>query len=151
MTDFNLFDKIKNDEQYRKVIRISIPIENIKQVIRDNPRKGMFSSQLFGFEENYFLIGDFPIIFKNSPKTIDEIVHGEFLMPISSKRVYCARENSELNFSVQNAYDMNAIIIEQSEKYICSPNKEYLIKCIQYWKELKRRRLLSYLNSTLFN
>jgi hypothetical protein len=144
-----LEEKLKSDPNHLKLIRPNFPNEIIMNIAK--PKKGKSNSQLFEFEEEYFLIGDYPILFKKTPSQVDELLNGDFILPISSKRIYRTTEGKlELNFSFDNAVDFNALLIEQSEYYICGPNKEYLEKCVKYWKLMKSQGILWYLPRKLF-
>lgn len=144
-----LEEKLKSDSNYLKSIRPKVPLETINLA---RPKKGSSTSQLFGFEKDIFLIGDYPILFNMEPSGVDELLNGDYLFPISSKRIYRITEKKmELSFSFQNAVTFNALLIEQSEYYICGPDKDYLEKSIKYWKTMKSTGMLWHLPIMLFN
>jgi hypothetical protein len=141
--------KLKFDLNNLKLVRPNFPLEIIKNIAK--PRKGSITSQLFGFKKDVFLIGDYPIIFKTPPSEVDELLNGDYILPISSKKIYRATEEElDLIFFSDNAVDCNALIIEQSEFYVCGPDKEYLEKCIKYWKMIKSLGIIGSLYGKLF-
>ena len=107
-------------------------LETIKNGSLDNDK---FQAQLFGFGNDYFLLGDNPIVFYDTPKTFKDLMSEQYIIPISSKRIFCSRTNSELKLSQLQIDLINAVIILQSENYIASPNIDYLRGAVQFFKE----------------
>lgn len=140
--------KLRSDPNHLITYRPTFTFEMIKNLSRS--RKGIVSSQLYGFKKDIVLIGDHPILFKNSPSQ-QELLSGDFIIPISSRRVYrLTSEDLGLNFAVENVLQLNALIIEQSVRYICGPDKEFLEQCVEYWKQIKSKGILFFLNEQLF-
>ncbi|MPR32663.1 DUF4238 domain-containing protein [Salmonirosea aquatica] len=141
--------KIKSDPNYLKFLRPNFSLEIIKNVAISN--KSSSTSQLFGFNKDIFLTGDYPILFRKMPSQVDELLNGDYILPISSKRIYrITKKKIEMTFSLENAIDFNALLIEQSKFYVCGPDRDFLEKCIRYWKAVKSNGILWNLPNSLF-
>lgn len=137
-----LENKLKDNLSYYKLWKATIPSQIFKEFLHIGIR---FKQQLFEFE-NVFLIGDYPVLFKD-----DSLTSGDFIFPICSNRIYRrGKENLKLNFSLTDATNFNALLIDQSESYICGRDKKYLKLSISYWKYLKFSGQLSFLAKEIF-
>jgi len=142
-------EKLKYDHNFIKIMRPQFPFHIIRNFANQERRNCRY--QLFEFKKGNFLIGDCPIVFKTEPKKVDEFIYGDYIIPISSKRVFRASEDDlELSFSFENTVILNAIIIDQSENYVCGPNKVFLEQSIKYWRFIKSTRQLPYLSKKIF-
>jgi len=142
-------DKFKFDPRVIKCVTASFPFEITKNF--PDQKRGKIKYQLFEFEKDTFLIGDYPILFKKKPSIVDELIYEDYILPISSKRIYrSTEENMSLSFSQIDIASFNALIIDQSEHYICGPDKVQLEQSIENWKFVKFIGQLPYLSQKLF-
>lgn len=138
-----LENKLKDNLSYYKLWKAGMSSNIFKNFIEI---ENNFKHQLFEFEEDVFLIGDYPILFKDNSLTT-----GNFIFPICSNRIYRKGEqNLKLNLSLSDATNFNALLIDQSELYICGRNKAYLNLSVRYWKYLKYTGQLSFLAKKVF-
>lgn len=139
---------LKQDWSYKKFSRAVITL----QALRDFTKKpGQFYSQLIDKGEDLFLLGDYPMVFKKTPTTFDDLFHTDYYLPISSKRIFCKYENDcELKFDFTKIIKLNAIIINQSVRYVCCSNSEYLERSVAYYKAIKEMFMIPFLQDSIF-
>ena len=150
--DFDDIDRehsLKNDVNYKKIARAFISNQALKNFTQI---QGQIHAQLFDKGRDLFLLGDYPMVFKKTPSTFDDLFHTDFYLPISSKRLfYSARNQRELKFEFGKILRINALVIDQSVRYICSPNLEYLRDNVTYYKRSRAEGVISLLHDEVFN
>jgi hypothetical protein len=102
-------------------------------------------------QKDVFLLSDFPMIFSKHPIYLDDLINNDYLLPVSSSRIYYYTQRSGLELSFNKILKINSLLIYQADKYICGPNKEFLIKCIDYSKKLQQSYCLEELSKEVFN
>lgn len=134
---------------FKKVERALLPNKIIKDIAKQNLTGG-FYSKLFDKNQDIILLGDYPMVYRNEPNSFDKIISKEVLFPISSKRLYSISTSSGLDFSFERITTLNTIIIDQSIRYVCSPDKDFLKKSVEYYKMQTGKIPRSFLIETLF-
>jgi hypothetical protein len=142
---------LKNDESYKKFLRAFLPSKFLRAYLNSSESKQRQYLQLYEKQKECFLLGDYPMVFSRTPKTGDDLFEIDFYLPISSTRLYYAAcEERKLEFDFDKIVRLNALIINQSHRYICGPNLEYLKKSIDYYKSLKEKNLLPLVHCKVF-
>lgn len=131
---------IRNDPAYRKIQRASLAKHHIKEIIKYG-KKGKFSVNIHQSSNDLFLVGDNPLLFRRTPILFSEFNEIDFLIAVSSNRIYSSTNQSFNVKSQENWVNYNAAIIDQSSGYVASGNEDYLKKSIEYYKELKKHQL----------
>lgn len=144
----------KNQDNFdigKKLERINLPNVIIMEVTQKKV-SGRLCSRLFDKGKDLFLIGDYPMLYNRHPKNLNDILNQDVIIPISSKRLHSISFKSEmnLNFSFEMAIYLNILIIDQSERYVCSPNKEFLIEIIKRYKMFNKLKSFDYIRDELF-
>lgn len=148
--DPDLLEKIKNDESHKKMTRFIVPTKIVMEVMAN--LKGTAHGTLTDMGLQCFLLTDNPIVFKKTPKTTEELIKSEFLIPLSPTRIYSTEENATLNFSRNMTISFNILQILQSSQYVCSPNLHVLKETIKLYKSaIMQPDLLRYMHTSLFN
>jgi|21_taG_2_1085346.scaffolds.fasta_scaffold25067_2 hypothetical protein len=130
---------LRNDPTYRKLKRTGLFKHHIDEMVKNgkNVRKSVNVHQSNGAS---YVIGDYPLLFRKTPRLFSEFGEVDFQIAISSKRLYSSTIES-LKTTVENSYMYNAAIIEQSTRYIACADKSDLQKNIEFYNELKSRGL----------
>jgi len=136
-------------EGFKKIDRLLLPNKIIRG-IKNQRLSGGFYSKLFEKNENIFLLGDYPMLYKTEPTCFDEILNKEVLLPISSKRLYAISNHNSKNFDFSKVTTFNTLIINQSVRYVCGTDKVFLEKSVDYYKKQKQFLPLDYLRDKLF-
>jgi hypothetical protein len=134
---------------FKKVERAFLPNKIIKDITKQNLTSG-FYSKLFDENQDVLLLGDYPMVYRNEPNSFDKIISKEVLLPISSKKLYAISASSGLDFSFKKITTLNSIIIDQSTRYVCSPDKDFLKKSVEFYKMQTEKLPRSFLIETLF-
>lgn len=117
----------------KKLERAFFPNKVVKGIKRQDPSR-QICSQFFDKKVDAFVLGDYPMIYRYEPQNTDEIIGEDVLFPVSSQRLYKLSENKNLMFEFEKVVLLNAMIIDQSVNYVCSPNRDYLGHVIEYYK-----------------
>lgn len=135
----NISDEIRNNPSFLKLNRAIFFRETIEQFeTLENKPKG-YNIQVSEFEDDLFLIGDYPIIFRNYMSQFTDLLQSEFKMAISSKRMICFSLNQIPSFKKNMFLKYNATIIEQSKFYVAASDIKILNASIEYYKQLKEK------------
>ncbi len=135
---------------FKKIERALLPNKIIKDIAKQN-NTGGFHSKLFDKNQDILLLGDYPMVYRKEPNSFDKIINKEVFIPISSKRLYSISANSGLDFSFSQVTTLNSIIIDQSTRYVCGPDKDFLEKSVEYYKMQTEKLPRSFLIETLFH
>lgn len=121
--------------------------KNHSAYIKDNPAINKY--YLRTLETANFVIGDNPIVFNAFPDNMEQLYQSSYFFPVSSKKLYLKNVNPHLVLTHYPIW-LNALIIEQSKKYICSNDLELLKRSIEKYKELKDYGTLQNIRDALF-
>lgn len=127
---------LRNDPTYRKLNRTNISIHHIDELINFGT-KGKKWVNIHQNENDIYVIGDFPILFKNLSEKFKKFNDSDIFIALSSKRIYSSTNSSLTNFSVENSLTYNACIINQSTKYIASGNLNLLERSVIFYNKIK--------------
>lgn len=142
--------KMKKDPFWIQIQRSSMFRTTIDRIIEEN-RKDPQTHQLHEYEPNTFLLGDYPIIYRNIPSTFPDLMHLDYFFPISSSRLYTSHRYEDLPIGEYDIHRINALIINQSKKMVVSADYEFLKKSVEYWKMLKEKFPMFWLKDKLFD
>lgn len=143
------FDSDYKKDGFKKLERLLLPNKIIKQ-ITSRKISGGYYSKLFEKSGDVFLLGDYPMLYRFEPNSFEDIIIKEVLLPISSKRLYFLSRKSELYFDFSRVSTLNTLIIQQSIRFVCSPDKEFLEKSVEYYKKQIEFLPLDFLKEGLF-
>ena len=135
-----LFNKM--DEQSKiKFYRTIIPFE----IVRTEPSSSLNNEvqyfKIYEHEKDAFLISDNPLIVKYHPEFKNDLNIPCFL-PISSKRLYMILESNKYTVDKSVIVLINFLIINQADRYIASPDKDFLDYYIEIHKMSKNLNII---------
>lgn len=131
------YTELKNDNSFMKQQRTLLyrnTLNNTKNLKRK--KIGCFT-RLFEIEKNMFLIGDNPIVYNKKPNTFDDLFDLDFCIAISSNRLVMNSLIEVKEFEYNNIMNYNYSVLNQSERYICSGDRNLLDACVIYYKNTK--------------
>ena len=143
-------NKLKIDSTLNKLFRVGLFEAQLKEMIKFG-ETGVKYSNIHSFEDQIFVLGDNPILFRNQMNKLSEFNDFDILISISSSRIYSSTNNAMDNFDFKNAILYNAAIIHQSQRYVVSGNFDTLSKSIEYYELLKKNNLLKEISKTTFS
>lgn len=88
-------------------------------------------------DKGHFLLSDYPVLYLQQPTSLEGVTREEFFLPLSSRRVYYTVANRSTNWSVGNVAALNALLIDQSVRYVCGPDREHLDLCVRMYRLMK--------------
>ncbi len=144
-------ERLKNDESYKKFQRAFLPFKFLRSYLDATEKKSRSYCQLYEKPDNWFLLGDYPMVFSKTPNTGDDLFEIDFYLPISSNRLYytsCKKRKLEFEFDM--VVRLNALIIDQSHRYVCGPDLAYLQRSIEYYKALRAQNILPEVHRKVF-
>lgn len=142
--------EVKNDPVHKKMERSKMAITSMNDILAKRIPEQVFA-KLWEFEHKLFVVGDYPMLFREVPGNLTDLITLDFFIPISSERMFSSQHAEGLNFTVKEAYLFNALIIDQSMNFICSGNRDVLEKSVNHYRELKKKGLLVPLKKMLFD
>lgn len=130
---------LRNDPAYRKLQRAGIFKHHIDEMVK-NGKNVNKSVNIHQSNSSTYVIGDYPLLFRKTPLLFSEFGEVDFLIAISSGRLYSSTIEPHIA-TVKNSYMYNAAIIDQSTRYIACADKDELSKSIEFYNELKGQGL----------
>lgn len=140
---------LRNDLAYRKMNRAGLFKHHIAEIKRSGA-KGEKIINIQQAQNEIYLLGDYPILFRKQPYLFSEFNDTDILMAISSNRIYSSTLDKLHSISLKHSLQYNACIIEQSVNYVAGGDLEILKCSILLHKELKASGLIYGLNDMVF-
>ncbi len=140
---------LKNTDLFRKIYPslLSITTRN-----RDDNKDDFFSWKLIHRTNTIHVTGDNPLIFKNDYQDFSSI-REELMIPLCSTKVLVhSKKHVPKVLSPVFNLKMDTLIMSQSDRFICSSNKEYLELLVSnFYSLLKSENLERQIIDDLFN
>jgi hypothetical protein len=146
----DFYSETSEDGGWEKVIRASMGHWTIKQYgdyINKHPFINKYYLRIL--DRSGFVIGDNPVLFKKFPSNLEDIFTSSYLFPTSKNRLYLKNIHPHSDFTRYSIW-INALIIDQSKKYICSDDLSLLEDSVKKYKELKSYDTLQNVKTALF-
>jgi hypothetical protein len=140
---------LRNDLAYRKLNRTGLFKHHIDE-LKNFGKKGKKWVNLHQNQNDIYVIGDYPILFRNPANKFREFNDSDILIAVSSKRIYSSTNTPLTNFSVKNSLKYNACIVNQSTRYIASGNLNLLEQSVLFYKKLKEMGIMYSVDEEVF-
>lgn len=134
-------DVLRKDESFRKMQRIQLINHTIDQIIGAYQNFKIFSS-VQQFNQDVFVLGDSPLIFKFLPNKYQDFVTSEYFIAINSRRLYSSTQKEPIKYSITNIRNYNYAVINQSNRYVVCANLDLLKSTIDNYKNIKDNLIL---------
>lgn len=141
--------KHKADPVNRKLARSTMTLTAINQVLSKKPGKDL-TAKLWEYHSPCIILGDNPIIFRQTPSTQEDLFLMDYFLPISSTRLFANHSNRGLGFTQKDCHFLNAVIIAQSSELVCSGCLETLHTSVKLYHGLKKRNMLESVKEARF-
>jgi hypothetical protein len=142
---------LRNDEMFQKFQRSKIYQHTINEILNQKPPSKSFYLKISEFEEDSFILGDNPILFKTVPQKFYEIGYMDYLFPPSAKRIISRNLEPFGVFTTEIANTYNMFIISQSSRYVCSGNLKLLQRTVEEYRRLKESIIFIPYNKFVFD
>lgn len=134
-----------NDPNFRKAYRVAIPIVNYRIIKNDEVENWKF---YFSTEKSFHVCGDSPIIRRNQKaKNLEET---DFVFPLTDSTLLVHKKGERITqISPATRVKIDLLIFLQSQKYVCSSNRDYLVK-LSYMRQGYNDKRIEDLRSEIF-
>lgn len=149
LVDEETLRKYLASEKMNKVHRVIVSQTSIER-FRAATEPITFVHRVYESSRNWFLLGDYPMVYMNQPTSLPDIITMPLYLPFSATRMYYNRPGIDLKFEPDDIAALNAIIINQSIRYVCGANKDALISLVGFYKMVKEQDLFVHLRRRLF-
>ncbi len=131
-------ERLRNEPAFQKLQRSGLFQHTVDEMrkFRNGGRKYVNIHQM---SKDLFVIGDNPLLFRKSLHKFSEFGETDFLIAISSRRIYSSTNLSLGCLPAIHSLKYNASVINQSKRYIASSELEVLKKSVQLYKEFCKR------------
>lgn len=141
---------LRNNEAFQKWQRSGI-FKHVIDQLGEGKRPGPdFFVKVLEFDFDLFVLSDNPILFQRTPIEFTDLNYLDYMIPVSSERLYIHTLNGYDNFRKKQGFDYNATIINQSLNYVASGNKLLLENSVEYYRKLKAAGIIRYTEMKLF-
>lgn len=144
------YDKLKRDKNYQKIERVKLFAHHIEEMIKNHSSGGSWVNILQSKNHKYVL-GDYPLLFRRTPNQFVDFIELDFMIAITSKRMYLSSEKDFTNTKLENNLRYNAAVIEQSTRYIVCGDRPTLEQSVLYYNELKKEGLHYFIRNNAFD
>jgi hypothetical protein len=110
-----------------------------------------FTTNTITFPMKQLCIGDMPFLMSRKPTKHADLLNLPAFIPISSTKLYLRNISLKSDVTFRETCMLNAMIIEQSSKMICSGNKMVLDAAIAYYKLAKEDNQFQHYKDCVFN
>ncbi len=142
-------EALRVNPAYRKMMRAGLFKHHIDQM-REFSTPGRSLINIHSTEYPIFLIGDNPIVFKETPTEFSKFGETDLLFPLGSQRIYTSTQKS-FKLTKQVALLINAAIIDKSKYHVASHSKDVLEASLNLYRQLKEKWMLYELTKFLFD
>lgn len=143
-------ETLRNDKGWNKIQRMGLFKETIEQMGQSQTNRKNYYAKIVEFEDDHFIIGDYPFIFKNYLRKFTDLVDDDYCIALSSKRILSSSAKPLVEFTRLMSLNYNATIIEQSKKYVASNNLKLLQASVEFYKKLKEKHIQYFIKNEIF-
>ena len=140
---------LRRDPTFQKLSRAGLFKHHIDEMLRDRKVRNKYLN-IYNWGQPVFVIGDYPILFKKQPKKFSEFDDTDFLIAISSNRIFSSTLEPLQKFGFQNSLRYNACVIDQSIRYIAAGDLKVLEQSVWFYKRLMEKGLIYSLSEVTF-
>lgn len=143
-------ETLRNDKGWNKIQRMGLYKETIEQMGQSQTKRKNYYAKIAEFEDDHFIIGDYPFIFKNYLRKFTDLIEDDYCIALSSKRILSSSAKPLVKFTRLMSFNYNATILEQSKKYVASNNLKLLQTSVEFYKKLKEKHIQYFIKNEIF-
>lgn len=142
-------DDLKQMPGFKQLTRLQIFQAAMQEALNQDP-DGIVNGNLIHFPLAQICIGDMPFLFSTIPRTHATLLQLPVIVPISKSKLYFRNVERTKPYDYIDTCMFNALVIEQSSKYVCSANRTTLEAAIDFYRFAKTNDCLKYYSDKLF-
>ena len=139
----------KDDIDIKKVLRPGIILHTINE-IKNSSNSGKKFYNLHQTSEKILVLGDNPLLYRKKTDKFSEFGKEDFLVALTSNRIYSSTKESLGILPTYNAVKYNVSVINQSLRYVCCGNLDFLQRSVKLYNEYKKNGLTYNLAESTF-
>ncbi|RNL53353.1 DUF4238 domain-containing protein [Pedobacter jejuensis] len=143
-------DSVKQIPGFKQLARLQIFKTAMQEALSQDPNR-ITNGNLISFPLDQICIGDMPFLFPFPAKTHTALIQLPVIVPISKSKIYLRNVERTKPYDFTDTCMFNALIIEQSSKFICSSNPTILQAAIDYHRFAKENDSFQYYRDSLFH
>jgi hypothetical protein len=143
-------DAVKQIPGFKQLARFQIFKTAIQEALSQDPN-GISNGNLVSFHLDQICIGDMPFLFPFTAKTHTALIRLPVIVPISKSKIYLRNVERTKPYDFTDTCMFNALIIEQSSKFICSANPIILKGAVGYYRFAKENNCFDFYRNRLFH
>jgi hypothetical protein len=124
-----------NSDDFKKMHRSRIMSHMIREIQKEPEGLSKFVN-LHQIPDNILVLGDNPLLHKERSNKFSDFAQTDFMIALSSNRIYTSTTESGIRISNYNAVAYNTAVIEQAVRYVCSEHLSVLQKSINMYEEI---------------
>ncbi|WP_282015222.1 DUF4238 domain-containing protein [Marinifilum flexuosum] len=142
-------ETLRNDPVFQKLQRSGLYKHTINEMMKygNNVKKFINIHQM---GQNLLVIGDNPLLFRKTINKFSEFGETDFLIALTSNRIYSSTHKSLGQLQTINSFKYNAAVINQSKRYVCCNSLDALQKSVHIYNEFCRHGISFSLTESAF-
>ncbi len=141
---------LQDQPGFKQVVRMNMAKTALKHATQKDQDK-QFTAELIVFPVDQLCLGDMPFLFKSAPIEDNDLVNLPALIPVSSRKLLIRNVKQPKAFTLKETQYLNAILIDESSKYICGANKDILASAVNIYKNISSLNMLDEVKKMIFS
>jgi hypothetical protein len=142
-------ESVKQMPGFKQLARFQIFKTAMQEALSQDPSR-ITNGNLISFPLDQICIGDMPFLFPFTAKTHTALIQLPVIVPISKSKIYLRNVERTTLYDFTDTCMFNALIIEQSSKFICSANPIILKGAVGYYHFAKENDCFDFYRNKLF-
>jgi hypothetical protein len=142
-------DTLRQDPAFYKLEKSRIFSHMIDQMRKYGKNKRKYIN-IHQNNKGCLVIGDNPLLFRETSTKFSEFAETDFLIAITSNRIYSSTTKELRNFGLKNRLKYNVSVINQSRNYVCCNNREVLEKSVELYREFTNKGIILFTAENTF-
>jgi len=142
-------EQLKTIPGFKQLTRLSLFQSALHDALEMEP-EGITTGNLIAFEWDQICIGDMPFLFLFPPYDHYSLNRVPAIIPISKSKIYLRNIERTRSFDFSDTCILNALIIQQSSKMICSANPTVLKAAIESYEFARKNNCFEEYSNKLF-
>ncbi len=143
-------DALRQDPAFYKLEKSRIHAHMIEQMKKFGKNKKKWIN-IHQNNKTCLVIGDNPLLFRERFSKFSEFAENDFLIAITSNRIYSSTAKELQNFGLKNRLKYNVSVINQSKFFVCCSNMEVLEKSVNIYREFTKKGIILFTAENTFN
>lgn len=141
---------LQDQPGFKQLVRMNMARNALKHATqKDQDRQ--FTAELIVFPMDQLCLGDMPFLFESAPIEDNDLVILSALIPISKRKLLIRNIKQPKAFTLKETQYLNAILIDESSKYICAANKDILASAVNVYKNISSINMLDEVKKLIFS